>query len=368
MTKNRTIQIYRGTTAQNDAYTGFAGELTMDTDKKEIRLHDGSTQGGKVIGAGGAGLDIGDMFYTMRTDNELNGAVECDGATYNTTDFTGAQSIGTLLEAGKLNYISLTQYATEISTKGWCDKIGWNGTGNTQFRVPTLTPHIVETNNIPVVGNGKALGFTSDANTAFGLNVAGGTPYQDVMIQTSGNAYGTNVGTATTTTTQTAHTSIGLVANPATSGLIADLTNTSQPRVMIQLAVSASDEAVETCTGVLADVADLKDLSNITASAKEVIAHNAMPSNRYINLTLGASDSSYTAPADGYVAFCKQSSGANQNVNIQANGMMEISWAAASLWNLSVNMPVKKGDTFTVSYTTGNATQWFRFVYAQGAQ
>ena len=51
----------------------------------------------------------------------------------------------------------------------------------------------------------------------------------------------------------------GVSQDPKMSGLIADTSDTAQLRVMIQLATSASDEAVETCTGVLADVADLKD-------------------------------------------------------------------------------------------------------------
>jgi len=46
----RTIQILRGTEAQNDAFTGAIGELTMDTTNNEIRIHDGSTAGGHKIG------------------------------------------------------------------------------------------------------------------------------------------------------------------------------------------------------------------------------------------------------------------------------------------------------------------------------
>ena len=42
-------QIRRGTTAENDSFTGAIGELTMDTDKKQIRLHDGATEGGISI-------------------------------------------------------------------------------------------------------------------------------------------------------------------------------------------------------------------------------------------------------------------------------------------------------------------------------
>ena len=43
------IQLRRGTTAENDAFKGAVGELTYDTEKKQLRVHDGSTVGGKVI-------------------------------------------------------------------------------------------------------------------------------------------------------------------------------------------------------------------------------------------------------------------------------------------------------------------------------
>lgn len=43
-------QIRRGTNSENNNFTGAIGEVTMDTDRKELRLHDGSTQGGTIIG------------------------------------------------------------------------------------------------------------------------------------------------------------------------------------------------------------------------------------------------------------------------------------------------------------------------------
>lgn len=36
----------RGTTAQNDAFTGAEGEIVVDTQKHTLRVHDGKTQGG----------------------------------------------------------------------------------------------------------------------------------------------------------------------------------------------------------------------------------------------------------------------------------------------------------------------------------
>ena len=43
------IQLRRGTTVENNAFTGANGELTYDTEKKQLRVHDGSTVGGKVV-------------------------------------------------------------------------------------------------------------------------------------------------------------------------------------------------------------------------------------------------------------------------------------------------------------------------------
>lgn len=42
-------QLRRGTTIENDGFTGAQGELTMDTDTNALRIHDGTTQGGHMI-------------------------------------------------------------------------------------------------------------------------------------------------------------------------------------------------------------------------------------------------------------------------------------------------------------------------------
>lgn len=40
------LQFRRGTTSQNNSFTGAAGELSIDTDTDSLRIHDGSTAGG----------------------------------------------------------------------------------------------------------------------------------------------------------------------------------------------------------------------------------------------------------------------------------------------------------------------------------
>src|SRR5213593_1698297 len=43
------VRLRRGTTAQHAAFTGADGEITFDTSKKVIVIHDGVTAGGKPV-------------------------------------------------------------------------------------------------------------------------------------------------------------------------------------------------------------------------------------------------------------------------------------------------------------------------------
>ena len=91
MTKIRTLQLYRGTEAQNDAYTGSIGELTMDTTNNELRIHDGSTAGGHKIGGGssytaGDGIDITSNIISATGVKNKNTAA---GATNPVYDWVG---------------------------------------------------------------------------------------------------------------------------------------------------------------------------------------------------------------------------------------------------------------------------------------
>ncbi len=56
---SRIIQMRRGTTAENDNFTGLPGEVTFDTDAKTLRVHDGATLGGFALARADAGGDEG---------------------------------------------------------------------------------------------------------------------------------------------------------------------------------------------------------------------------------------------------------------------------------------------------------------------
>jgi len=44
-----TVQFRRGTTSQNNSFTGAAGEITINTTKKTAVVHDGSSAGGSTL-------------------------------------------------------------------------------------------------------------------------------------------------------------------------------------------------------------------------------------------------------------------------------------------------------------------------------
>ena len=358
----------RGTTAENDAFTGAEGEITVDTEKHELRVHDGVTQGGFVIGSGGSGSgrNIGDMFMTKRTDTALAGAVECNGGTYNTEDYEGAGSIGELLEAGKLDYISLTAYATAISTKGWCDKIGWDGTGTTSFRVPTLTPrnYIVKVqeptaeNNytwyrlyadgwVEQGGYGKNTAITLPIEMALATQYTAIVQYNPVDGDISNGAI-TVINKSSTGFTVYRYSTGTDEFSWQVSGM-SNITPESASRVMIQLFNGATDEAVATCTSVLADMADLKDMSNVTATGKETVAGWGMPDwSAGIAISTFNSSHPYTMPSDGFI-FAAVSSAKTLRVNGSEACYMGIS-SGTQAWGL--NAYASKNDIITTDATS----------------
>ena len=74
-------------------------------------------------GTSNSSHNIGDIFYTTRTDNSLNGAVECNGSQYNFSDFDS--NLQTLLDNGSIPSVTISEFDSMVSEKGWCNKIGY---------------------------------------------------------------------------------------------------------------------------------------------------------------------------------------------------------------------------------------------------
>ena len=217
---------------------------------------------------GGSGLNVGDIFYTSRLDNELNGAVEANGGVYAVADFTGAQSVPALLAEGKLPFVSMAEYDEIVLANGSCRAFGWDN-GDT-FRVPTLKDIYL------MAGQAESAGeFISESlpnvkgalinNALTSGTDTGGEWYAEAFTQTgalrteswtsnyaiSSNSWsgGQNLKSITFDASLSSSTyQDGAKVRP----------DSVRYRAMVQLATGATDEALATCTGVLSDVADLK--------------------------------------------------------------------------------------------------------------
>lgn len=116
--------------------------------------------------------------------------------------------------------------------------------------------------------------------------------------------------------------------------------------------------------------------SNFTDTGKVEISSYGMPSDTLVNLTLGVSGSSYTAPANGYLVMsftgtvnsayaeilCYTGNDPQQNVTSNASATRSGGWGR-------LMCPCKAGDVFNIYYGGSDFTVHnFEFVYAVGSE
>lgn len=108
--------------------------------------------------------------------------------------------------------------------------------------------------------------------------------------------------------------------------------------------------------------------SNFSQAGRSYLSGLGMPSDRYIDLTLLASESTYTAPANGWFFFIGSWSNANtyfqmrsvqkfyrvQTISVTGNGYH------------GLMLPITKGDSCMVAYAATPSNVTFRFIYAEG--
>ena len=96
-----------------------------------------------------------------------------------------------------------------------------------------------------------------------------------------------------------------------------------------------------------------------------------LPSNNYIELTLGADGSTYTAPANGWV-YCVLELTTNGwlQINNKTSGDIRMAnIAQTSIWPYPIcYVPCKKGDVFGINYSGTIISRLLRFIYAEGEQ
>lgn len=196
-----------------------------------------------------------------------------------------------------------------------------------------------------VVGNGKGLGLTEGTNNMVLINYADtGANSYGANFSTAG--YGLDVGASSAPSGVALNKAIGIVADPTKSGI----------------ELSGSNLYLYFLVASVAQNAPLANLGRIEETKVDKNSSWGFPSNRYIDLTLGASGTEYTAPANG-IFYAASSVG---SVRLYTNSFSISSNILTGNWGGQAFMPVKTGDKVGVAYT--NSSTIVRFIYAEGSK
>ena len=108
---------------------------------------------------------------------------------------------------------------------------------------------------------------------------------------------------------------------------------------------------------------------SVDVSDYSLLSSLPMPSNTSVELSLGANDTTYTAPETGWYILAMSTKGAGQFVyleNTTGGGVCSKCINYSNGQGVAVSLPVKKGDVIRASYNAGGVVQAFKFVYAEG--
>ena len=209
-----------------------------------------------------------------------------------------------------------------------------------------------------VKGNGIGLGLTTGSVkgslSATGLNAN--------PLSSSLSGYGASVGTTITGVGQSAFADkvLGITTDPEKSGMICDKTVPSGYNLYYYVG-----ETVQNSN--LIDAGRIGEILPTKTDAVQA-SHASMPSDKYVNLTLGATGSTYPAPANGWFYFKRQSDGSQTTLTLQNTAKGYGVEAIASIASPAVILPVAKGDVITVYWINGATSNILRFYYAEGDQ
>jgi hypothetical protein len=184
---NIQVKLRRGTTAQHAGFTGAEGEVTVDTDKDTVIVHDGSTAGGhelrkKSDTIAGSEMDAGAVDTTQLADNAVTSAKISDS---DTTFKVAASEVAVNEGGADVDFrVEGDTDANLISTNAAQDTVGIGQPGSSVFKVSvdggTANPNIINLEAASAGGsvaafirNGSATGISSIlqivANTASAL-------------------------------------------------------------------------------------------------------------------------------------------------------------------------------------------------------
>ena len=198
------LQFRRGTTAQNDAFTGASGEISIDTQANTMRVHDGSTAGGQTLPTLTATQTLTNKTLTSPTITGT-GAIAGTFTGDITGDVTGNADTATALATAR---------AIEISGDV-------TGTANFDGSAAINIAATIAANSVALgtdtTGNYVGVGATSGNGISGSVSSEGGT------FTVTSNATNSNTGSTIVFRDSSGNFSAGVITATTTAARYADL-------------------------------------------------------------------------------------------------------------------------------------------------
>lgn len=275
-----------------------------------------------------------------------------------------------------------TNWQQAVTDYGVCGKFVYDSTNNT-VRLPKITGFTEGTTDVTALGDLVEAGLP---------NITGSTYIREAHGRFQGLQ--SNTGCIETADSGVMENADGggdasgnmprqLKINASRSSSIYGRSNTVQPQSIkvlyyIVIATSTKTNIEVDIDEVMTDLngkADV-DLSNVNVSGTSLASGWAMPSSRYIDLTLGVSGATYTAPANGWFYARARSKGTTKTTTITLFNKTAFFGSTCSTYLSNTTMqltvqtyiPVKKGQTVDLYYDLASTVDnnVIRFIYAEG--
>jgi hypothetical protein len=209
------VQFRRGTTTQNNAFTGAVGEITYDTEVKTLRLHDGSTAGGGSVVTINAGAQTL-TNKTMSTNSVWQGTavgLAYGGTNANITAAAGAVVYSTSSALG----VTSAGTSGQVLTSAGSSSPTW--TSQSSLTVGTATTATTATN----IAGGSAGQLIIQQDTNLSTFVSAGA--SGTILQSQGAGYAPTwvssqitIGSTAVSVGSTSTSLAGLTSIDSTSG------------------------------------------------------------------------------------------------------------------------------------------------------
>ena len=216
------LQFRRGTTSQNNSFTGAVGEVSVDTTLDTLRLHDGSTAGGFTITQNAAAQTLTNKTLTTPVIAEID-----SGSTITldaTTDIIlDAGSGDILLKDDGTTYGGLINTSGNLIIKSGTTTAATFSGANTTFAGTVASGAFTSSSTVTatqaILSNASPLVFEGNTADSFETTIAVTDPTADRTI-TIPNATDTLVGRATTDTLTNKTLTTPVIAEIDNSGSI----------------------------------------------------------------------------------------------------------------------------------------------------